>query len=59
MSMSSSYFDVNRELKLFGAFHRRRVSRIAHIANQRIYRSNFDCLTSSQQGLAATRPPPV
>jgi hypothetical protein len=57
--MRSSYFDVNRELELFGAFHRRRVSRTARVAHQRTYRSDFDFLTSAQQGLAATRPPPV
>jgi len=59
MSTSSSYFDVNRELELFGAFHRRRISRTAHIANQRSYRSNFDCWTSPHQVAAATGSPPA
>jgi hypothetical protein len=57
--MSSSYFDLNRELELVGAFHRRRASRIAYIANRRSYGSNIDCLTSCQQVLAAAEPPPA
>jgi hypothetical protein len=56
--MNSSYIGLNREWELIGVFHRRRVSCIAHIADQRTYRGNFG-LTSSQQGLAATRSPPV